>query len=454
MTEPMPKFPKDFTWGSATAAYQIEGAWNEDGKGPSIWDVFSHKKGKIKNGDTGDRACDHYHRHREDIEIMKEIGLEAYRFSISWPRILPQGKGTINQPGIDFYSHLVDLLLEAGIRPFVTLYHWDLPQALQKEGGWNNRSSAGWFADYAETVVKHLGDRVEDWITLNEPFIFSSAGYITGDHAPGFRNPWKYFSTVHHALLAHGRALEVIHQGPGDNRAGITLDLRPLYPATDSEKDRYAVTMADKAMRRLFLDPLFKGHYPEDYFESHKMFFPEIDDADLKEISRPIDFLGINNYSRDPIRYVWWLPKNYFWPGLRDIPEGEFVRDGVQYSAMGWEVYPPSLYEVLIYLKEEYGNPVTIITENGAPFDDRLENGRVHDRKRIDLLDGYIRYLHKALDEGARCEGYFVWSFLDNFEWAEGYSKRFGLVHVDYDTCERTIKDSGYWYRDHIRGQK
>lgn len=454
MIQEFPVFPSDFIFGAATASYQIEGAWDRDGKGLSIWDEFTSRIGKVQNNDNGRVACDHYHRYMEDVALMKEMGLQAYRFSISWPRILPDGTGGANERGLDFYERLVDALLDAGIRPFVTLYHWDLPLALQKSGGWTNRDAAGWFADYTAIVVERLGDRVKNWITLNEPFIFSAAGNITGDHAPGYKNPVKYFKTIHNALRGHGMAMSAIKSHDSVHEAGITLDLRPLYPRTNSEKDKRAVHYADLAMRRMFLDPLFKGHYPEEYRKKNRLWFPRIHEGDMETIAVPMDFLGINNYSRDHIRYVWWLPGNHFWSSTGDIPEGESEREGVQYTAMGWEVYPSSLYEVLQFLKREYDNPVTYITENGGAFDDVKIDGVVNDRKRIDLLASYLAELKRAIDEGARCKGYFVWSLLDNFEWAEGYSKRFGIIHVDYDSLERTVKDSGKWYKKMIAYHK
>ncbi len=450
----LPKFPKDFTWGAATAAYQIEGAWNKDGKGPSIWDEFTHTKGNIKNGDTGDTACDHYHRYREDVGIMKDIGLGAYRFSVSWPRVLPTGRGTVNEKGLDFYNRLVDELLEAGIEPFLTLYHWDLPSEIQKKGGWTNRDCADWFADYAYITASRLGDRVSRWITLNEPFIFNASGNVIGMHAPGIKNPWKYFASIHTSMMGHGKTVHAIKSLSATHQVGITMDLRPLYPATGSAKDQRAVHYADLATRRMFLDPVFKGAYPEEYRKMNRFFFPKIEQGDMETIAAPIDFLGVNNYSRDHIRYVWWLVGNHFWPSLGEIPEEEYEKDGRQYTAMGWEVYPPSLYEILMFLKNEYGNPLTYITENGGAFTDTLANGDVNDDRRVALLDSYLRYLSKAIDEGADCRGYFVWTLLDNFEWAEGFSKRFGIVYVDFDTCERVVKKSGRWYSELIKKNK
>ncbi len=437
------EFPQGFAWGAATAAYQIEGAWDEDGKGPSIWDVFCRIPGAIQDGDTGDVACDHYHRWQEDVALMRELGLRAYRFSISWPRVLPEGKGKVNRPGLDFYDRLVDALLAAGIQPFVTLYHWDLPQALQEEGGWPARDTARRFADYADVVSRRLGDRVHHWITLNEPWVAAYAGYGNGYHAPGIRNPLAAIQATHHLLLAHGLAVPVLRENGGAaTQVGITLNLAPIHPASDRPADEEAARRYDGFLNRWFLDPLFRGRYPEDMLEMLGSALPEGYEGDMEAISVPVDFLGVNNYTRNVIA---------------DDPESAVVETrevkpaGRPYTEMGWEVYPEGLYEILVRVHRDYAPACLYVTENGAAFPDRVgPDGRVHDPQRVDYLREYIAQAHRALEEGVPLAGYFVWTLLDNFEWAYGYSKRFGLVYVDFATQERIIKDSGYWYREVI----
>lgn len=442
------QFPQGFLFGAATASYQIEGAPVAHGKGTSIWDVFTGKRGKIHNGDTGDVACRHYYKMQEDVNLMKELNLQAYRFSISWPRVMPQGMDGVNRKGLDFYDRLVDELLLKGIEPWITLYHWDLPQALQEKGGWTNRDIAEWFADYVDAVMQRLGDRAHNWITLNEPKIFTMLGNLLGMHAPGYKNPWKYFRAVHNALRAHGRAVQVIRSYGERHRVGITLDLSPIYPERDIPKDRAAAERAHQALNRFFLDPVLKGEYPE-FRKKVRLFMPVIRSGDMDLIHQPLDFLGINNYSRSFVR-ASRVPGFRFMANT-DVAEHEFVRDGVQYTAMGWEVYPRGIYELLTMIRDEYENIPVYITENGAAYSDVMEeDGTVNDNLRRDFLKSYLSEVQRACDEGAACRGYFVWSLLDNFEWAEGYAKRFGLIHVDYPSGTRTIKNSGYWYRDFI----
>jgi len=448
------KFPKDFVFGTATAAYQIEGAHNEDGKGKSIWDKFTHTPGKISDKKNADIACDHYHRYKDDISLMRDLNLDAYRFSISWPRIMPRGKGQINQKGLDFYSRLVDKCLEAGIDPYVTLFHWDLPLALQDEyKGFANREVSKLYADYTEVVVKHLGDRVKNWITINEPWEFSAFGHFLGAHAPGRKSLWAYFKVMHNILLAHGMGMERIKSICPDSNVGITLSITPIHPQTDSEKDKWAAEMGNQFMNHITLAPLFKGEYPEMLWKKMKLFRPKVHDGDMEIISKPLDFVGINTYSRDFAAYKWYVPFLNVWINSEPMPEAEYERDGVQYTSMGWQVYPESIYEALKMVKE-YGNTPAYITENGVAYNDVVENGRVNDPKRIDYFKGYLKMIHKAMEEGSDVRGYFAWSFMDNFEWAEGFKKRFGLVHVDHSTLERTVKDSGYWFRDFIKEQK
>lgn len=433
-------FPEHFTWGAATAAYQIEGAWDEDGKGPSIWDVFCRVPGAIQDGDTGDVACDHYHRWREDVALMRELGLRAYRFSVSWPRVLPEGKGKVNRPGLDFYDRLVDALLAAEIQPFVTLYHWDLPQALQEEGGWPVRDTARRFADFADVVSRRLGDRVRHWITLNEPWVVAYAGYGNGYHAPGIRNPLAAVQATHHLLLAHGLAVPVLREnGDTATRVGITLNLSPVHSASDRPADEEAARRYDGFLNRWFLDPLFRRRYPEDMLEMLGSVLPDGYEEDLETIAVPMDFLGVNNYTRTVIADD---------PDSVVVETREVKPTGRPYTEMGWEVYPEGLYEILTRVHRDYAPPCIYVTENGAAFADRVDaDGRVHDAQRMDFLREYIVQAHRALEEGVPLAGYFVWTLLDNFEWAYGYSKRFGIVYVDFATQERIVKDSGIWYR-------
>lgn len=447
------KFPEKFLFGASSSAYQIEGAWNEEGKGESIWDRFAHTPGKIRNGENGDEACDFYHRYKDDVALMKGLGLQAYRFSISWPRILPDGRGSVNHKGLDFYKRLVDELLSAGIRPWVNLYHWDLPQTLQDQGGWKNRDCAGWFADFASITANGLGDRVKDWMTLNEPMMAAALGYVLGVHAPGYRRPWSFFKVVHHLMLGHGLAVRAVRAESPNSKIGIALDLRPIYPLTNSEQDQHAAENADALMRRTFLDPIFRGAYPLLFTRQNRLIRANIKDGDLQTIATPVDYLGINNYSVDRVRYSRWAFGLDFAIHGGTSVEREYVKDGVQYTAMGWEVYPRSVYEMLMMLKDDYGNPVTYVTENGAAFTDTVVGGRVHDEKRIAYFEAHLTGVKRALDEGANCKGYFAWTLADNFEWAEGYSKRFGLVYVDHKTQQRTIKDSGLWFKKFIAEQ-
>ncbi|MFN3421956.1 MAG: GH1 family beta-glucosidase [Armatimonadota bacterium] len=437
------RFPDGFLWGVATAAYQIEGAWNEDGKGVSIWDTFSHTQGKIADGSTGDVACDHYHRWQEDIALMKELGVKAYRFSIAWTRILPQGSGTVNPKGLDFYDRLVDGLLEANIKPFATLYHWDLPQALQDIGGWANRDVAYYFADYAAVVAHKLGDRVKHWMTHNEPWVTTWGGYGAGTLAPGIKNAKVALQVAHHLLLSHGLAVEVLRDlGDSETKVGIVLNLSPIHPASDSEEDKAAAWRNDGFHNRWFLDPIFVGSYPADMWEWFGQLVPEVKPGDMTIIGRRIDFLGVNYYTRGVVKHD---------------PQGGMLKlshvriEGSEYTEMGWEVYPDGLYELLTRLNRDYKIPEFYITENGAAFKDEVTpDGKVHDERRLNYLREHFLRAHKAIQDGVPLKGYFVWSLMDNFEWAHGYTKRFGIVYVDYETQKRIVKDSGYWYKQVI----
>lgn len=436
-------FSKDFVWGAATASYQIEGAWNAEGKGESIWDRFSHIPGKIENGDTGDVACDHFHRWQEDIVLMKSLDIQAYRFSISWPRIFPEGRGKINQPGLDFYSKIVDGLLEAGITPYITLYHWDLPQRLQDEGGWPARSTAEAFLGYADAVSQNLGDRVKNWITLNEPFVSAFVGYLEGRHAPGHQNIDEMLSAANHLLLAHGWSVPRIREHVVDAQVGIVLNLSPAIPASPSEEDARQARVDDGILNRWYLDPLTGRGYPED-IQAH---FARRDDyihkGDLEVIATPIDFLGVNYYKRTIAR-------------SESIPEEENdpreVIPNEEVTEMGWEVHADGLADILERVHNDYSFPALYVTENGAAYSDSLDEHRqVIDTKRVNYLNEHIRACGRAIKNGVPLKGYFIWSFLDNFEWAHGYSKRFGIVYVDFATLERIPKQSSVWYRDVIQ---
>lgn len=456
-TMPHIDLPPGFIFGAATSAYQIEGGWDADGKGASIWDAFTRRPGRIRNGHSGDRACRTYDDFQSDIEIMRRLGLDAYRFSVAWSRVLPHGRGEINAKGLDYYDRLVDALLAAGITPFPTLFHWDFPQALEESiGGFAHRESAAIFADYVAVVVRRLGDRVRHWITLNEPWVHATFGYITGGHAPGRRNPWAYLRVIHHQLLSHGLAVERIRSLSPAAQVGISVNLTPFYPASDGEKDHAAAGMADQLLNRIILDPLFHGRYPEQYWAKLRLFQPKIKPGDMDVIARPVDFLGVNYYTRSRVRHHPLIPLFRIWTDDLPIMTGKSNGDpGVTYSDMGWEVYPAGLFELLQRLKKEYGNPTIYITENGAAFADTVApDGRIRDEARRDYLAQHLAVTGAATRAGVNVRGYFVWSLLDNFEWTHGYDKRFGIVHVDYDTQRRTIKDSGYWYAGAIRAAR
>jgi beta-glucosidase len=432
-------FPSDFVWGAATSAYQIEGAWNEDGKGESIWDRFSHAPGNIARGQTGDEACDHYHRWPEDVALMKELGLKAYRFSISWPRILPEGRGTVNPTGLDFYSKLVDELLEASIDPFPTLYHWDLPQALQDQGGWPARAIAEAFVEYTDLVTRRLGDRVKHWITLNEPYVSAMVGYREGKHAPGHSDLGEALAAAHHLLLAHGWAVPSVRHNVQGGQVGISLNLTPQTPASASVADRDAARQQDGILNRWFLDPLSGRNYPADIEAHYGALMDFVQPEDMGAIAVPLDFLGVNYYSRHIVRSSNVAPSANHTRTVFPSPEC---------TAMGWEVYPEGLYEILGRLYFDYRFPTLYVTENGAAYRDRVgSDGSVHDSDRISFLKEHFGAALQAIGAGVPLKGYFVWSLLDNFEWTYGYSKRFGLIYVDFQTQRRVLKGSAQWYR-------
>ncbi len=445
-------FPDGFVWGTATSSYQIEGAWNEDGKGESIWDRFTHTPGHIIDGSTGDVACDHYHRWPEDIALMKSLGMQAYRFSISWPRILPDGRGRVNQAGLDFYSRLVDALLDEGIKPFVTLYHWDLPQALQDTGGWPARSTAEAFTDYTDIVSRYLGDRVKNWITHNEPWCVSILSHQLGEHAPGWRDTAAAVRASHHILLSHGWAVPVIRANSPDSEVGITLNFEIKEPASSSAADMNKTRLEDGIYNRWFISPILGRQYPADVLEHYRPFFPQgmdfIQAGDFEAMAAPIDFLGVNYYTRSIVRDKSAdenLPQTLF----PDLPKAD-MHSGV-WEPVYWEIYPEGLYKLLNRLYFEYGLTKIYITENGNSFNESPDaEGRIADERRQNFLRDHFVAAHKAMRNGVPLAGYFVWSLMDNFEWGKGYQQRFGVVWVDYETQQRIPKDSALWYRQVI----
>lgn len=440
------RFPEDFLWGAATSAYQIEGAYQEDGRGESIWDHFCHTPGNVVDNDTGDVACDHYHRFQEDIGLMVSLNLQAYRFSVSWPRVLPKGRDQVNQIGLDFYDRLVDGLLEVGIEPVLTLYHWDLPQVLQESGGWAHRDTVDCFAEYTFVVFRALGDRVRYWITQNEPWVVAFGGHQLGKLAPGIRDLETAIQVAHHLLLSHGMAVDILkNHGDESMMVGISLNLSPAHPATKKPEDQEAAELMDGCINRWFLDSLFKGAYPEDMLKLYADKAPRIETGDMERISTRIDFLGINYYSR----VVMEAAKDDDFMGTREV-----VVESSSYTESDWEVYPQGLYEILIRLWEEYRPSAIYITENGAAFLDEVDvNGRINDHQRKRFLQDHFIQAYRAVVEGVPLCGYFVWSLMDAFEWDSGYAKRFGLIGVDRQTQERTIKQSGLWFKQFIKQQ-
>lgn len=439
----MISFDETFLWGVSTASYQIEGAVREDGRGTSIWDTFSHTPGKVENGDTGDIACDHYHRYLEDIALMGELGVGAYRFSTAWPRIQPRGAGALNRPGLDFYERLVDGLLATNIRPWLCLYHWDLPQALEDRGGWQDRDTAHRFAEYAYHVHARLGDRVRHWIPFNEPAVFTILGYGEGIHAPGVRGRESLFRAIHHVNLAHGEAVKVLRGEDSGLCIGAINALNPLHPATDSELDQQAALRADAINNRSIADPQYLGRYPESLLED---LTPLIQPDDMRTIHQPLDFFGLNHYNRS---FICHDPSGRFGYRFESPPAGRPTTD------MGWEISPESFREQLLDIHQRYGPLPIYVTENGAGFEERLDaTAKLKDQRRINYLRDYLAAMAEAMAEGVDVRGYFVWSLLDNFEWNLGYAKRFGLVHVDYDTGLRTPKASYGFYQQLVRERR
>jgi beta-glucosidase len=440
------RFPNGFLWGAATSAYQVEGSPLTDGAGVSNWHRFAHTPGNTALGQTGDVACDHYRRFRDDVALMAGLGLNTYRFSTSWSRILPGGRGAVNTKGIDFYNRLVDSLLEHHILPNVTLYHWDLPAALDDRGGWLNPDVAGWFADYADIMFRTLGDRVSMWATLNEPWVVMDAGYLHGTLAPGHRSAWEAVRVAHNLLRAHGAAVQVYRAAASSGSIGIVVNLEPKVAASGSAADRAAVQRADAYMNRFFLDAVLRGRYPEELPEIFGEAWPGFDDVDMALISQPIDFIGINFYKRGVTRHdpdAWPLRAS-----LVRQPQNMFTDVGWE-----WEVFAPALTDVLLWVRDRYGDVPLFITENGAAFYDPPKplDGAIDDPLRVHYLREHLRAAHEAIRQGVDLRGYYAWSFLDNFEWNAGYDRRFGIVHVDFETMQRTPKRSAHFYADVIR---
>lgn len=436
------QFPKQFKWGSATAAYQIEGAANEDGRGLSIWDTFSKIPGKVYNEENGDRACDSYHRYEEDIQLLDELGADMYRFSVSWPRIFPNGTGEVNQKGVEYYHRLVDSMIEKGIEPMCTLYHWDLPQALQDKGGWENRETISAFTAYAEFMFNEFNGKIKKWITLNEPWCASFLSNYIGVHAPGNQNLQLATDIAHHLMVAHGKAVQRFRKSGTEGEIGYAPNVTWYEPYSSKQEDIEACDRANGWNLDWFFDPVFKGVYPIFMLEwfAVKGVVPHVKTGDMEAISEKIDFLGINYYTGNVARYK----EN---EGLFNC---ENIDMGYDQTDIGWFIYPDGFYHVLVKIKELYGDVPIYITENGSCYNDEPENGKVQDKKRIDYLKLHLIALERSIESGVNVKGYLTWSLLDNFEWAYGYSMRFGIVHVNYETLERTKKDSYYWLKDTI----
>jgi beta-glucosidase len=434
------RFPEGFEWGVATSAFQIEGAAHSDGKGPSIWDEFCHVPGAIADGSNGDIACDHYHRLESDLDLIADLGVNAYRFSISWPRVQPLGSGAVNPSGLAFYDRLVDGLLKRNIRPFATLYHWDLPAELQRrDGGWLSRDTSHRFADYARIVAQRLGDRVVSFATHNEPWVTAVLGYERGVFAPGLKNRRVGYQVSHHLLISHALAMQAIRDARSKADVGIVLNMSPVYPATDSDLDLVHARLEDGRLVRWYMDALFKSRYPDDILEHLGEDAPQTQPGDAALIARPCDFLGINYYN--PI------------VSSSENPASPASSGAASVTDMGWEVAPQSLADLLLRLNRDYELPPILITENGAAYQDELVGGRVDDEPRRHYIESHLVAVADVIERGLDVRGYFVWSLMDNFEWAEGFRKRFGIVHVDYATLHRTLKGSALWYRSLLKAE-
>ena len=439
------QFPDDFIWGVAAGSYQVEGAWNEDGKGESIWDRFVHTPGNIKDGTTGDTSCDFYHRYAEDIALMKKLGYPSFLLTISWPRVIPEGTGEINRPGIEFYRRLLACLRENGIKSYVVLYHWDLPQKLQERGGWLNRDIVAWFENYAQLMYRELGDLVDNWITILEPYVVSMLGYWRGIHAPGYKDYSAALLAAHHLNLAHGVAVRAFRQSGLAGEIGIKLNLDMVYPADENDpQDVAAARRCSAEHNTFFCDPILKGEYPQEYFELLKargIVLPKMEAGDMELMHPALDFFGLNNYSAAYVRAGGDWPLYY-----------SLVRTGRPQAQNGWESCPDGFYDILKWVNDTYHPSKILVTENGCASNDWVDDdGQVQDSIRLIYLKSYLKAAHRAIAEGIPLKGYFVWSFWDNFEWAEGLTIRFGLVHVDYQTLKRTPKASAYWYAGVIK---
>ena len=430
------QFPDYFVWGVATSAYQIEGAAAVDGKGPSIWDSFCRRPGAIADNSNGNVACEHYKHWSSDLDMIADLGVDAYRFSIAWPRVRPTGDGAWNDKGLDFYERMVDGLLDRGIKPYLTLNHWDLPDARQAKGGWAHRDTVHHFVEYAEGIQARMGDRLASIATHNEPWVVASLGHETGLFAPGIKNRATAAQVSHHLLLSHGLAVQALRAQGSQATLGIVLNLSPMHPATATPADTAQAQLEDGKLLRWYMDPLFKSSYPQDVLDHLGADAPVLQVEDLKNIAVPIDFLGVNYYTRSVVSAdrSWTADSS-----------------GLEITDMGWEVYPQGLTELLVRMNRDYPIPPLYVTENGGAFKDVLESGRVHDGDRTRYIQQHIAAVAEAMRQGVRMQGYMVWSLMDNFEWASGYKKRFGIVHVDYDTQVRTLKDSALWYQDFLR---
>ncbi|WPO78936.1 GH1 family beta-glucosidase [Flavobacterium sp. KACC 22761] len=437
------QFGEDFLWGVSTAAFQIEGAHDTDGKGSSIWDVFTAQKGKIKNGHHAITACDFYNSYQTDISLIRELNIPNFRFSISWTRIMPTGTHPVNQAGIDYYNKIIDSLLAQGIEPWVTLYHWDLPYALEEKGGWTNRESVTWFSDYVAICAKHFGDRVKNWIVINEPSVFTGAGYFLGIHAPGKKGITNYIKAMHHVTLATVAGAKKLRENVPNANIGTTFSCTHIEPFSQNQKDIEAAKRVDTLLNRTFIEPLLGLGYPQDDLPVLKKLNNYIFEDDRNNLAFDFDFIGLQCYTREVVKASLLTP--YIGAELISAEKRNVIS-----TEMGWEVYPPALYHILKRFNGYEGIKKIIITENGAAFPDTVTNGKVYDIKRTHFIQDHLEQILKAKEEGLNVDGYFVWTLTDNFEWAEGYNARFGLIHIDFETQKRTIKNSGYWFKDFL----
>ena len=437
-------FGTDFKWGVATAAYQIEGAHTIDGKSPSIWDTFSHKKGTIKTGENGDIACDFYHSYEKDLDLLKSLNMTVFRFSIAWSRILPNGSGTPNQSGLDFYHRVIDACLARGIEPWITLYHWDLPQILQDKGGWKNRDSVVWFSEYANLLTKTYGEKVKNWMVFNEPSAFTALGYLIGYHAPGLKGLKNYLPTVHHVCLCQAEGGRIIRKNVANANIGTTFSCSHVDVFKSEERDGKTANRWDVLLNRLFIEPALGMGYPTESLPILRKLNKYIQPGDLEKLQFDFDFIGVQNYTREVVK------ANAFIPYMKGLEIKPVKRDAKEITEMGWEVYPEGIYKILKQFAAYPGVKKIFVTENGCAFPDEVVNGKVNDTKRIDFYQRYLKEVLRAKKDGVNIGGYFSWTLLDNFEWSEGFKPRFGLVHVDFKTQKRIIKDSGYWFKDFL----